>query len=134
MDETVEEDVIEEIKEQIIDEPVKQNVVNKPVIAPTNSESFTNGPSSRLQFDDTDYVKEDNGNITSLSAPKTIERLEEISNIRTEQRKAEEEDDNIKLNISDQTVELGELDIHIIDEPRLDLLPDLLIDDIEILE
>ena len=135
MDETVEEDVIEEIKEQIIDEPVKQNVLNKPVIAPTTAEPFTNGP-SRLMFDDTDYVKEENGNITTLSAPKTIERLEEISNIRTEQRKAEEDEaeDNVKLNISDQTVELGELDIHIIDEPRLDLLPDLLIDDIEILE
>ena len=47
---------------------------------------------------------------------------------------AEEEDDNVKLNISDQSVELGDLDIHIIDEPRINLLPDLLIDDIEILE
>jgi hypothetical protein len=130
MDETVEEDVIEEVKEQIIDEPIKQNANNKPVPA----EPFTNEQSSRLKFDDTDYVKEDNGNITTMSAPKTIERLEEISNIRAEQRKSDEEEDNVKLNISDQTVELGELDIHVIDEPRIDLLPDLLIDDIEILE
>ena len=130
MDETVEEDVIEEVKEQIIDEPIKQNVSNNSV--PT--ETFTNEPSSRLKFDDTDYVKETNGNITTQSAPKTFERLEEISNIRAEQRKSDEEEDSVKLNISDQTVELGELDIHIIDEPRIDLLPDLLIDDIEILE
>ena len=133
MDETIEEDVIEEVKEQIIDEPIKQNVNNKPVPAETVSTVSTE-PSSRLKFDDTDYVKENNGNITTLSAPKTFERLEEISNIRAEQRKSDEEEDNIKLNISDQTVELGELDIHIIDEPRIDLLPDLLIDDIEILE
>ena len=130
MDETVEEDVIEEVKEQIIDEPIKQNVSNTSV--PT--ETCTNEPSSRLKFDDTDYVKETNGNITTQSAPKTFERLEEISNIRAEQRKSDEEEDSVKLNISDQTVELGELDIHIIDEPRIDLLPDLLIDDIEILE
>ena len=133
MDETIEEDVIEEVKEQIIDEPIKQNVNNKPVPAETVSTVSTE-PSSRLKFDDTDYVKENNGNITTLSAPKTFERLEEISNIRAEQRKSDEEEDNIKLNISDQTVELGELDIHIIDEPRIHLLPDLLIDDIEILE
>ena len=42
--------------------------------------------------------------------------------------------DNIKLKISDQSIELGDLDIHVIDEPRINLLPDLLIDDIEILE
>ena len=142
MDETVEEDVTEEIKEQIIDEPIKQNVVpsgttseNKPVSKitpiPTTAE-----PSSRLTFDDIDYMKGDDGTVTSMSAPKSIERLEEISNIRAEQRKAEEEedDDNVKLKISDQSIELGDLDIHVIDEPRINLLPDLLIDDIEILE
>ena len=142
MDETVEEDVTEEIKEQIIDEPIKQNVVpsgttseNKSVskITPTPT---TTEPSSRLTFDDIDYMKGDDGTVTSMSAPKSIERLEEISNIRAEQRKAEEEDDddNIKLKISDQSIELGDLDIHVIDEPRINLLPDLLIDDIEILE
>ena len=142
MDETVEEDVTEEIKEQIIDEPIKQNVVpsgttseNKAVskITPVPT---ANEPSSRLTFDDIDYMKGDDGTVTSMSAPKSIERLEEISNIRAEQRKAEEEedDDNVKLKISDQSIELGDLDIHVIDEPRINLLPDLLIDDIEILE
>jgi hypothetical protein len=43
-------------------------------------------------------------------------------------------DDDIKLNISDQSFNLDNLDIHNIEEPKLDLLPDLLIDDIEILE
>ena len=141
MDETVEEDVTEEIKEQIIDEPIKQNVTasgptpeNTSVSKITPTTTSAHEPSSRLTFDDVDYMKGDDGTVTSLSAPKTIERLEEISNIRAEQRKAEEEDDNVKLNISDQSVELGDLDIHIIDEPRINLLPDLLIDDIEILE
>jgi hypothetical protein len=143
MDETVEEDVIEEIKEQIIDEPIKQNVAtagpsseNTSVHKITPTPTSVNEPSSRLTFDDVDYMKGDDGTVTSLSAPKSIERLEEISNIRAEQRRAEEEDDNdnVKLKISDQSIELGDLDIHVIDEPRINLLPDLLIDDIEILE
>ena len=41
---------------------------------------------------------------------------------------------NTKLNISDQAFNLDSLDIHNIEEPSLDLMPDLLIDEIEILE
>ena len=56
--------------------------------------------------------------------------------MRYQQRKAEEEDDdeNEKLKISDQPFSLDALDVHNIEEPRIDLLPDLLIDDIEVLE
>ena len=124
MDETIEEDVVEEVKEQIIDEPIKQEVAT------------INETNSRLKFDDIDYVKGNDGNVISMSAPKTIERLEEISHIRAEQRKIEEQEDedNVKLKISDQSIELGDLDVHVIEEPRIDLLPDLLIDDIEVLE
>ena len=55
--------------------------------------------------------------------------------MRYQQRKLENEDeDNSKISISDQPFQLDTLDIHNIEEPRLDLLPDLLIDDIEVLE
>ena len=46
----------------------------------------------------------------------------------------EEDDDNERLKISDQPFSLDALDVHNIEEPKLDLLPDLLIDDIEVLE
>jgi hypothetical protein len=46
----------------------------------------------------------------------------------------EEDDNNAKLKISDQVFNLDSLDVHNIEEPRLELLPDLLIDDIEVLE
>jgi hypothetical protein len=146
MDETVEEDVVEEIKEQIIDEHIKKNSENidqnisldkaKPEASlSTTTSSSTNETTSRLTFDDMDYMKGRDGSIIKMSAPKSIERLEEISNIRAEQRKADEEDEeNTKIKISDQTIELDALDVHIIDEPRIELLPDLLIDDIEVLE
>jgi hypothetical protein len=63
--------------------------------------------------------------------------LEQISAIRNEQRKREEEaeeEGNEKLTISGEPFNLGDLDVHNIEEPKLDLLPDLIIDDIEILE
>ena len=52
--------------------------------------------------------------------------------MRNEQRKKDEEDDEV-LKISDQDVELGNLDIHVIGQPGVKLEPDLLLDDIEIL-
>jgi hypothetical protein len=131
MDETVEEDVIEEIKEQIIEEPIRKSLDTPSAIG--------NGLSPRtsgLSFNDIDYVKTDDGSVSNINAPKSIERLEEISQLRNQQRKMDEEadDNNAKLKISDQVFNLDSLDVHNIEEPRLELLPDLLIDDIEILE
>jgi len=143
MDETVEEDVVEEIKEQIIEEPIKQqnndisNTINQNVNASGINNTNNDIISSKLSFNDVDYIKGSDGNIIPVNAPKTIQRLEEISEIRSQQRKIENEEDNndnIKLNISTQPFELDALDIHNIEEPKLDLLPDLLIDDIEVLE
>jgi len=133
MDETVEEDVVEEVNEEIIEEPIKQPVADgvKPPI--TESVESTN---SRLSFNDIDYVRTEDGSVTNVSAPKSINRLEEISEIRNQQRKMDEEedDDNIKLNISNESFNLDVLDVHNIEEPKLELLPDLLIDEIEVLE
>ncbi len=131
MDETVEEDVIEEIKEQIIEEPIR-----KPLDAQNAMADGLPPKSSGLSFNDIDYVKTDDGIVSNVNAPKSIERLEEISQLRNQQRKMdeEEENDSVKLKISDQAFNLDTLDVHNIEEPKLELLPDLLIDDIEILE
>ena len=135
MDETVEEDVIEEVKEQIIEEPIRKPI-DKQGDSPNAVADCLPPKSSGLSFNDIDYVKTDDGSISNVNAPKSIERLEEISQLRNQQRKMdeEEEDDNVKLKISDQVFNLDTLDVHNIEEPRLELLPDLLIDDIEILE
>ena len=127
MDESVEEDVVEEIKEE---------VTHEPIIAPVEKTHEAAGlQKSNVSFNDIDYVKSDNG-VSQITAPKSIDRLEEISVMRNEQRKKESDDDNDneKLKISDQSFNLDNLDIHNIEEPKLDLLPDLLIDEIEILE
>jgi GTP:adenosylcobinamide-phosphate guanylyltransferase len=131
MDETVEEDVIEEVNEQIIEEPIR-----KPFDSQGTVSDEVPLKRSGLSFNDIDYVKTDDGSVSNVNAPKSLERLEEISQLRNQQRKMdeEEEDDNVKLKISDQVFNLDSLDVHNIEEPKLELLPDLLIDDIEILD
>ena len=143
MDETIEEDVTEEIKEQEIkeqeyvsQEPNKSQELNKTHNFINENSFLSPSTQTQLKFDDTDYMKDSNNNITSISAPKTIERLEEISNMRSLQNQLDNEDDNnnIKLKITDCDFQLDDLDIQVIDEPKLNLFPDLLIDDIEVLE
>jgi hypothetical protein len=150
MDETVEEDVVEEIKEQLVEKSAPINAQGetefisevkekeKEKISEKTSEKEvhaleSNAQSNSLKFNDMDSMLDDNNKEQIVNAPKTIERLEEISTLRNIQRKMEEEDDDDKLKISDQDVELGNLDIHIIGQPGVKLEPDLLLDDIEIL-
>jgi len=132
MDETIEEDVTQEVKEEIIEEPIKKPINNEPN---NNSNEATNNGAG-LSFNDIDYVKTDDGSVSNVNAPKSIERLEEISQLRNQQRKMEEDEDDEdnKLVISDQEFTLDTLDLHNIEEPKLELLPDLIIDDVEILD
>ena len=131
MDETVEEDVVEEVSEKITEEPIKATMV-EPVAE--NDKQFV---SSKLKFDDIDYMQATDGNISNVNAPKSLDRLEEISEMRNTQRKMdeeeEEEEDRDKIHISAESFNLDAIDIHNIEEPKIDLLPDLLMDEIEIL-
>jgi hypothetical protein len=130
MDETVEEDVVEEIKEQIIPDEIK----------PEKSELFEDKEKQpekqpekeNIKFNDVDSVM-NNGKEEFVEAPKTIERLEEISTLRNMQRKMEEEDDEELLKISNEDIKL-DLDIENLSSPipPLNLDEDLL-GDIEIL-
>jgi len=169
MGETIEEDVVEEIKEQVIEKPVEPNGETQIIkenkddsaveekkdqqsagssSSPTNEneepktlEVITETEnSSRLSFNDIDYARDENNNEIKVDAPKDIHRLEEISQYRNEQRRLETEqdndddDENPRLNIIDEDVKLDYLDIHNIDTPsQVNLMPDLLIDDIEVL-
>ena len=142
MDESVEEDVSEEIKEQYIEEPVEESVTdNTTSNTMKNTEYNTNTNSNvegKLKFNNVDYIRDENNNDLSIEAPKDISSLEKISELRSVQRKLDDDDnfdnENIKLNISDQSVDLKSLGIQNISEPEISLLPELLIDDIEVLE
>jgi hypothetical protein len=145
MDETVEEDVVEEIKEQVVEqtppvnargesEYVGEGGTKSSEIKPESKTSvLETSSSSSLKFNDVDSVLNKHNEEEVVSAPKTIERLEEISALRNMQRKMEEEEsDDEKLNISDQDVELSGLDVHEL-QPEVKLKDDFLLDDIEIL-
>ena len=139
MDETIEEEVIEEIKEQVIEEESPENNVSsnlEPTSEPICEPVVETTQPGKLTFNDTDYTRDLNNNDSNVNAPKTIERLEELSEYRNKQRQLEcddNDDDVIKLKISDQDINLDYFDINNIDEPETNL-PDLLIDDIELLE
>jgi hypothetical protein len=162
MGETIEEDVVEEIKEQVVEKPaeakgetqiIKETVdegdkkieqsggsLESDADLPKTLEVMTETEkSSRLSFNDVDYARDEHNNEIVVDAPKDISRLEEISEMRNEQRKLETEEDhdedNPRLKIADEDVKLDDLlDIHNIDTPnQISLMPDLLIDDIEVL-
>ena len=135
MDETIEEDVVEEIKEQIIEQPQKQE--HKP--EQKQVETPTTPTTNKVGFNDIDYVASSDGKFQNVVVPKTYENLDYISNMRAEQRKLDEvndsdDDNNIKINISDEFVSPESLGLLSIEEPKMDLLPDLLLDEIEVLE
>jgi hypothetical protein len=132
MDETIEEDVVEEIKEQIIEQPKKQETQQQQQQVQTNV-AATN---SKVGFNDIDYVANSDGKVENIVVPKTYENLDLISNMRAEQRKFDEDndDDDVKINISNESVSLDSLGLLTIEEPKMDLLPDLLLDEIEVLE
>jgi hypothetical protein len=98
MDETVEEDVVEEIKEQIIEKPQETKAETQAIFE--GKEGHVS-----LKFNDMDSVMTNNGE-ELINAPKTIERLEEISTLRNMQRKMEEEEDDEKNQAEDQEQDL----------------------------
>jgi hypothetical protein len=140
LDETTEDDVVEEIKETPMpDENLAESISSAPISQPI---AQPNVPpmSSKLSFNNVDMAIDMNNKEEQISAPKDIARLEELSNIRNEQRKLETDDDDDdsdslggKIQIFNENVSLGQLDVHDIEPQRLEIIPDLLIDDIEVL-
>ena len=123
MDESVEHEeevIIENIDEPVLSTPEESNLekseqesaeqsetqpqpdeYERPAIVPAISDLNDEPVLTRLKFNDYDSVYDENNKIDTISAPKTIERLEEISNERAIQRKLEEEedlDDRIKIH------------------------------------
>jgi len=144
MDETTEEDVIEEIKEQhITQSPEVVAPSNFPAAAaavleeraPIDSIDTINAEDdlkTTLKFSDQDSVVDINNQFSSVAAPKDLDTLEQKSILRNQQRRAEEhaddddDNDNFRLNISENAVSLDDLDIHVIDDMPKQLFPELL--------
>ena len=80
--------------------PSITNIDDKPII-------------TKLSFNDIDQALNEDGRVEEISAPKTEERLEDISRMRYEQRRAEEDDDDDdRIKISDDVeLDLGAMDL-----------------------
>ena len=142
LDETMEEDIQVEEKEEIIStEPVEEEEVlegepdedvntfdakSLPKEIETNVPDLNIEPlerdnNERLKFDNMDRAISVDNIMEEINAPKTEERLEQISKERNEARKLEEmEDDDEnedKITIGEK-VNLEDMDIHELDKPK----------------
>jgi hypothetical protein len=91
--------VIEEAPPAVV--PAIQNLDNEPVI-------------TRLSFNDYDSILDsDTNKVESVNAPKTIERLEEISTSRALQRKLDEEmeEENDRIQIHTEPIDLSGFEV-----------------------
>ena len=108
--------------------PSIQNVDNEDVV-------------TKLSFNDMDSVLEEDNNVSEVEAPKSLERLDDISTSRMLDRKLEEEpredndyddndDDDERIHISTEPIDLGGFDI-IDDSASKVSSEDILLNDIE---
>ena len=122
LDETQEEDVNVEIQEEEISAPIEPN--------PSSPAKLSGGSPSKksLTFSEENTIPE-------AVQTKTLETIS--NNVQTEQLQLENEQNDIqsseKLQISDVAGNLTHEDIHSLDAPSIEVIPDLMIDDIEVL-
>jgi len=134
MDESIEQEeevIIEDVKEDVKEdeegdkskesdkEKTEETMSNEieaeepPPQVPTIKDADNEPVVTKLTFNDYDNVMDsETGNTRDVSAPKSLERLEEISSERAIQRQLEEEEDlDDKIQIHTDNIDLGEMDI-----------------------
>ena len=147
MDESMEEEYIETIQEEKIPikeeeeqpltevEKLKEEIKDKDNEKETIKVDTSNDRSNQgISFNDNDLAITEDNQEEVISAPKTIERLEEISNLRNEQRRLEEDDDDdssFKLKISDENISLDDIGLETIGKKKDE---NIILSDIEILK
>jgi hypothetical protein len=103
-----------------------------PEIVPTIQNIDDNEVVTKLEFNDMDTVLNEKNNVDEVSAPKSLERLEDISTSRAIARKLEEESDtdDERIQIHTDMVDLSGFDI--LDEPEKGMATDdVILDGIE---
>lgn len=127
MDESVEEE--EEVIIENIEEPVPEPIVqsaektvddvkiteeNIPAVVPAIQNIDNENVITRLSFNDMDSVLDSTGKENEISAPKTFERLEQISTNNAFRRKLEEDssdDEDDKIKIHTDMIDLSGFDV-----------------------
>jgi hypothetical protein len=139
VDEVVDKDIAANNEESSGGENVKKNESNESELLPVVPAitNIDNEPViTRLSFNDYDSVQDAiTGSVSEINAPKTIDRLEEISTSRAIQRKLEEEEEDIndKIRIHTDSIKLDDLEIFDFDKKDKNNNDnvEILLDDIE---
>lgn len=108
----------EEEEKAETDQKEKKMEETVPEVVPTIQNLDNNEVVTKLSFNDTDSVLNNVNKIEKVDAPKSLERLEDISTSRAISRRLEEEDsdtDDERLQIHTDLVDLSGFDI--LDEP-----------------
>ena len=103
-----------------------------PEIVPTIQNIDDNEVVTKLEFNDIDSVLNESNRVDEVSAPKSLERLEDISTSRAIARKLEEESDtdDERIQIHTDMIDLSGFDI--LDEPERGMATDdVILDGIE---
>jgi len=126
-EEVIIENIMEPMEENGVPETKTDDVINNPIrdeedipaVVPSIQNMDEEKVVTRLTFNDMDSVLDMGSNsVTKVDAPKTLERLEEISVNRAIQRKLEEEEeDEDRIQIHGEQIDLSGFDI--LDEPSM---------------
>ena len=142
LEETIEEETIDEVKEEVVTvkepkvKPEKEKEKEREREKEKEKEKVVPKEEVNLKFNPIDSVRDVNNIDNQISAPKTIDRLEKISEERYEQRKREsleddDDSDNEKISLSNENVHLDSLEIESLDTEPMNLFENQL--DVEVL-
>lgn len=109
----------EKTKPTPIDKTLDNTIEHEiPAVVPAIQNLDNENVITRLSFNDFDAVMDDQNQIENVNAPKTIERLEEISTSRAIQRKLEEEAEDMedRIKIHTDNIHLENLDVLDVDK------------------
>lgn len=129
MDESVEEDVVEEVKEQVTH--------LKTITPPPQEASLVTAPSSQiagggLSFNNNDSIRDSNNVDYVVQAPKDLDTLQKLSEARALAEAGVDDGDRIKISM--EPVELSGIDVHELNPPAVSLnAQNLLLNEIEVL-
>jgi hypothetical protein len=147
MDESVEQEeevIIENIEDPSADEPepevkekeiVKEDDEAMPIV-PSIKDKDNEDVVTRLTFNNMDTILNTEANSRSVNEfPKTIERLEDVSTSNAIQRRLEEEEDEDRIQIFNDQIDLSDFDV--LDQPKAPMnnrgneVDDFLLNDVE---
>jgi len=142
MDETTEDEVIQEVKEERIEQDTK---TDEEEVVQEHSDKLKEGGDTNekpnIQFNDVDKHVDENNVENTVDAPKDIDTLEEKQRMSSTNNYNDNDDDDddddyeplpkIKIH-SDDNMSLKDMDVHDVSK-KLSIEPDVILNDIEIL-